>query len=531
MPNKSCLEKLADYMIKKGETSCRKLAEIFNTSKSSISRKQHKLRNRENMPGASYFETEQGKRWILRMAVACIFIFGNISGVGSERISLFFSLIYATSFIGLSRSSAVKIEDQIDDIIIRFKEKHDKIIKDKAHEIEITPGGDETFFTDQMLIVLMELKSGFIFVEKPEEKRDHETWEGNALPWLSKFKLIRCFLSDKAKALLKLAEKSLFVSRIPDLFHIMNDISKVMRFSFSRLKKGTEKSIDEMNKLIAKGVDVAKNQVIIAKLTIELQSISFDQNIYQRNLRKLSTSLHPFDILSTRKQSTANVENKMITSLKKIKTIKEKHSISDSGNKLARAEKQIPDSAKLVDQWWGWLDTSLDSENITPEIKAWLMDYLLPYIYWRSQIKKTCSKKIKRCYEISMKVALSELKSHPLTQQLTSDLDNSGWVKWAENMTDIFIRTTSSIEGRNGWLSQIHFNGRGLSEKRVLSQAAIHNYFLKRSNNTTACERLSDIIPEDMFEFIMERIGPLPEPRNGKGRRWLDPLVSLAVPG
>jgi len=528
----SPLGKLADYMLKSGIKSCRKLAETFNTSKSSINRKKLQIKNRENILGASFFESEEGQLWLSRMVIACIFIFGNIAGVGAERISLFFSLICVTSFVGLSRSSVSNIETQIDEVILKFKAIYDKHIKDKAHELEITPGGDETFFTNQMLIVLMELKSGFIFVEKPEESRDHKTWETNCAPWLSKFKMVRCFVSDKAKALLKLATTTLRVSRIPDLFHMMSDVSQVMKFSFFRLKKSIEKTIEDTQKLISKGVDVTQNKIAIARLTRELQAISIDRGVYQRNQRALSTSLHPFAILTAQKQKSKDVENNMHSCLGQIKLLKEKHNIPDSGKKLARVERQIPDSAKLVDQWWEWVETSLGSADITPELKDWLLNSLLPYIYWDRQINKTKSKKIRRCYEISARVARKKLEEHILTKRLISDENKkSEWIKWAENMADMFIRTTSSIEGRNGWLSQIHFNGRGLSEMRVQSQAAIHNYYLKRSNETTACERLSGIKPDDMFEFIMQNIGSLPKPRYGKGRKMLDPLVSLAVPG
>jgi len=68
----------------------------------------------------------------------------------------------------------------------------------------------------------------------------------------------------------------------------------------------------------------------------------------------------------------------------------------------------------------------------------------------------------------------------------------------------------NTIEGRNGWLSQMHFCGRGLSEKRLKSQTTIHNYFLKRDDKTTACERLSGIQPECLFEFILKKFDSLP---------------------
>jgi len=507
---KKFIANLTDHIKEHGKKSCRKLAEIFHTSKSSIDRQQQKVKARAHIPGASFLESEEGQQWLLRLIVATIFVFGIMAGIGAERISLFFTFIYASSFVAVSSSSIHKIENIIDDLIGDYKNKYDEQVKNKATSLEITPGGDETFFDNLMLLVLMDLNSGFIFVEKAEEKRDHKTWESNSMSWMSKFKVVRCFLSDKAKALLKFAEDSLGVNRIPDLFHMMNDISSVMKFSFHRLKKSTEKSINCAKKQLAKGVEVTKNKAIMVAMQATFQMLLVGQITYQRNYRKLSTSLHPFAILSAKPQTSSEVDKKMQASLSKIKEIREQFEISDPQKKFTRVGKQIPDAAKLIDLWWHWAKTSLDSADITPELKDWLLHYLLPYIYWSNQPQKTQSKKIKRFYKLSIKISWEKLQAHSLTPLMcNADNKNSQWIEWAQKITKLFLRTTSAIEGRNGWLSQIHFNGRGLSEKRIISQTAIHNYELKRADGTTACERLSGIKPESLFEHIMDNIGPL----------------------
>ena len=148
------------------------------------------------------------------------------------------------------------------------------------------------------------------------------------------------------------------------LFHMMNDVSKVMRFSFHRLRSSTEKSLVGANKKIAKRIDTAINKTITAESSMRLRLLSARQALHQKSLRRLSTALHPFAILSSTKQ--------------------------------------------------------------------------------------------------------------------------------------------------------IHFNGRGLSAKRAIFQTAIHNYYLRRADGTTACERLSGIKPDDMFGFIIKNLGPLSDPRKRK---------------
>lgn len=278
----TCLTLVTDYIKEHGKKSCRKLAGIFNRSKSSVHRRQQKIKSRAHIPGASFFESSEGQAWLKKLVGAVVLIFGIKSGVGSETLALFFSMIAVGSFVATSPASLKRLEDRVDDIIIECKGLQDKKIKEKAPGLSITPGGDETFFENMMMLVCMDLNSGFIFNESIEKNRDHKTWEASSTPWLSRFKIVRCLLSDKAKALLKLAKDSLGVDRLPDLFHMMNDASKVMRFSFQRLKTSAEKSLSDAAEKLAKGVDKSINKGVIVTLSIRIQLISRRQVEYQK---------------------------------------------------------------------------------------------------------------------------------------------------------------------------------------------------------------------------------------------------------
>ena len=83
-------------------------------------------------------------------------------------------------------------------------------------------------------------------------------------------------------------------------------------------------------------------------------------------------------------------------------------------------------------------------------------------------------------------------------------------------MVSKFQRTSSAVEGRNGCLSQMHHNGRGISLMRLKVLTIIHNYYLKRSDGTTAAERLFKKKFPDPFEWVVNKMGDLPLPRKSK---------------
>ncbi len=528
MPGARC-SNLIDLLKSCSTQSCRKLAKQLNRSKSSVQREKTKINNRAHFLGAEFFESDDGQQWIQRLVVVTILVFGIIAGVGAERIAWYFSMIYISAFAATSTSKIAAMENQIDGLILKYQAAMDAKVLEKASAIDIMPGCDETYFERLMILVMMDLNSGFIFHEKPADKRDHKTWEAATLSWIPKFKSTRCFVSDKARALLKLAKDTLKVDRIPDLFHMMHDISKTMRYSFHRLKSSGEKTIDEINTLILKGESVDKNTQLLHDEEAKLQSITKSQKTYQKNLRRLSTVDHPFAVLTSAHQNAAIVEKTMHSSLVAIRAIKEQFNISDAKNRLDRVERQIPDAAKQIDNWWGWVHNSLEGSAPNPELKEWLLNHLLPFVYWRSRLRKTRSKTIKWYYLRSLKNAEIKLSQHSLTK-LHQEGDEPLWWQWAEQMCQLFIRTTSAIEGRNGWLAQMHFNGRGLSEKRIQSQTAVHNYFLKRGDGTTACERLSGIKPDDLLTYILDNIDPLSQPRRRKNQESAKSLISQSVP-
>jgi len=515
---------ITDYINSYGKKPIRYLSKILYFSKSAIHRHQIKVAKRSAILGAEFFETAKGQQWILHFVAAAILIFGIVAGIGSDRIALFMSLIGLCYFAALSADSLRKIENNIDDLIIKYKDEYDAMVKAKAAEIEITPGADETYLSDFMCLVLMDLQSGFIFTEEIEERRDHKTWALISTPWITSFKVVRCFLSDKAKALIKLADKTFNTARIPDLFHMMYDISNVMRFSFNRIQKQLESELKKLHKKASKAKSIKGR---VAAIGDEISSVIYDKKTYQKHLRRLSLKLHPFKIVNSAKQISETVSTEMKASLSVIKGIKEKREISDPRNKIKRVEKQIPGAAKQIDLWWGWVETSLDGLDIAQDFKDWLMLFLLPSVYWEKQINKTDSKIIKYFYKLSYRKAEAKLFAHRLTKM---HHPNPKWLEWSKNMADIFIRTTSAIEGRNGWLSQLHFNGRGLTSNRLKSQTGIHNYFLLRDNGTTACERLSGIKPECLFKYIVANLEPLSAPRIGKNMKLLGTQTGLAVP-
>src|SRR5207244_1698121 len=62
----------------------------------------------------------------------------------------------------------------------------------------------------------------------------------------------------------------------------------------------------------------------------------------------------------------------------------------------------------------------------------------------------------------------------------------------AQHCAELFQRSSSCVEGRNGQLSLRHHSLRRLSGRKLSVLTTLHNYFLRRADRTTAAERFFD---------------------------------------
>jgi hypothetical protein len=92
----------------------------------------------------------------------------------------------------------------------------------------------------------------------------------------------------------------------------------------------------------------------------------------------------------------------------------------------------------------------------------------------------------------------------------------------AQTLTEVFQRSSSNVEGRNGYLSLRNHQLRGLDHPRKRTcLTARHNFFLTRADGTTAAERFFGQKPRSMFPAILESVeippAPLSPPRRAVG--------------
>ncbi|MDD5267800.1 MAG: DUF6399 domain-containing protein [Methylococcales bacterium] len=70
-----------------------------------------------------------------------------------------------------------------------------------------------------------------------------------------------------------------------------------------------------------------------------------------------------------------------------------------------------------------------------------------------------------RCRSVAQR-AIKDFNANPFHARL-AECEQQRWLAWAEWMVRQYHRSSSAVEGRNGRLSQLYHNGRGVTESRL----------------------------------------------------------------
>src|SRR6266446_10291392 len=221
-----------------GTQSRRSLAERTGLSQSSVPRPRQAMDRRDRYPASSLWETEAGRAWLLRLVVAPLLGFGLTRGVGAETLSEFFGRLRLEAHVGCSPSALRCVMHTLERLRLETAGAWEKA--GIAHgEIRPVIGAVDETFLQRMMLVFMDLATGYLLMEEVATDRSFDTWFDRTSDRLKTFGTeVLSLVSDRAKALIKLAHTGLGCPSIPEVFHLGHDLAKGYSLAiFGRLRQ------------------------------------------------------------------------------------------------------------------------------------------------------------------------------------------------------------------------------------------------------------------------------------------------------
>ena len=336
-------------------------------------------------------------------------------------------------------------------------------------------------------------------------------------------------VSDRAKALIQLAEQGLECLSMPDFFHVVHELIKSyslalgqpLRHAHQKLKTATE-ALARLQGRPQAAHDVTEAQALVAVWQAEVTRWEAVHHTYRRHLETLALTLPPFRIADSAPQTSAAVASHLQTTVEAIDMFARCHQLPPRQAAMAKVRKQLPALAALVDFWWEGVRRDMAQAATSPMWARWAEECLLPLVYWEHQAAQTRCVRRKARIGQALEAVRAKFDQHAITQRLAPQV-LVDWRAWATDRVNTFQRASSAVEGRNGALSQLHHNQRGLPKHRDKVWTVLHNFDCRDGDGTTPASRFFRRSFPDLFETVLSHTEALPRPRQRKHEVALSP--------
>jgi hypothetical protein len=522
---------VAEYLKTQGRVALSVLAEATGLSRSSVHRHRQAIERAEQHPESGWWDSAVGYQWLVRLVIAVVYHFGIKQGVGAESLSAFFKAIHLDTHVGSSPTALRQLKHRVEAAIMAYgSAQSEQCQPTKGQGVWL--GGDETFF-GLPILVLMELASGFIFTEVETEDRTYNTWKSK-LPagWESAGWRCHALVSDEARALIKLATTGLGTVSVADLFHTLRNLGRPLGRSLGQQLAQLDKQAKQLLHRLSQAASDDTQTALQAEydaVTQHQQRVMDDQQRYRQTRQAISLSVHPFDLETGQWQLATDLSTGLSALLPTLNALAADYGGASSLSAVATFERQIQALAQGVHAWWYWVTQALSAETQDPEVQTWVLTVLLPWLYWSQQAHKTRTSYLKHRYQQAASDAFDTMMAAELTLSLQQQ-ELWRWMQWGRRMCANYQRTSSAVEGRNGYLAQRHHVSRGFSAQALTVLTILHNFDLKRLDGTTAAQRLFGHPFPDLFESVLSTFTELPMPRRSSSSQRSNPWHSQPVP-
>ncbi len=417
---------------------------LVNRSKSSVHRQQKAQAQRNQHPESALWETEAGEAWLKLLMVAVLYSFGMECHVGADKLSRFFKLIRIDTHVGISPSALRQQLSRMESLLPLFQQRCESGVSAQPRSAVVAM--DETFFGDFLILVLMDLSSGYLILEDISHDRRFDTWFEKAIPRLKELGIdVNHAISDRAKALIKLAITGFDCQSGADVFHAQQDISKWLGTTLGRRHEQAKTQQETAEALLQKKPhDNLAEMVRVVEAELTIKQMLETRADYHENLAGIAEDVHPFSLSSQQPNRAEQVTSNLEKRAQAFEKIAQSQEISDSKLTMNKFRNQLNDLAANVEVWWLWVMEILAGLSVDEAMQYWLSHTLLPTVYWHQQLHKTQNPRQREKYHQAWRQAAQNLQTDAFTAnpagKRIATLVGMGGVDGAELSSQFFRR-------------------------------------------------------------------------------------------
>jgi len=501
----------------------------------------------------AFFESSVGVAFLHRVVLAAHLVMTLVGPCGIRLVCLFLELTGLDHFVAASYGPQQQVATALEKAVVKFGQTEQQRLTAGMHPKEIAVCEDETFHPETCLVAI-EPVSDFILVEKYAESRSAMEWTSTlqqAMAGLA-VKVIQS-TSDEGKGIVKHVQDDLGAHHSPDLFHVQQELTRgpsvalanQRRHAEEALAKAVEKVTETTEKTAAgsrpsegaataereRSLEQAHQTEVAARQTLD--TLVQQQERVHQAIQGLSADYHPYDLETGAPRSTealAAALNKHFSSLEQVAA--EAHLSDHCLQKIAKAKRAVVAMVATLTFFWFTLRAKVELLALPPAVERAVYDQLIPAIYLDLVSEKVAEAPQRHALKKKVAELLVPLQNtdSPLQGLAPTDLRTIEQV--ARECAELFQRSSSCVEGRNGQLALRHHSLHRLRDQKLAALTTVHNYFVQRSDGTTAAERFFGAKPGNLFEWVLGRVDlpgwPAQKRSEPRPKTYLAPAIAEA---
>ena len=473
-----------------------------------------------------FLESPQGLSVLHRLLTAAHLVFVQANDCGIRNLCAFLELSGLDEFIASSYGAQQTVAHEMESLLVQFGREEDQRLAAQMSPREISVTVDETFHP-QICLVGMEPVSNFIFLEEYQPQRDADTWNRSVGAKLAGLPITVCqVVSDQAQTLIHYAEVHLGAHHSPDLFHVQQDTSRGLSLA---LASQTHRAAESLSKAEAKMVDVQgqwdacreqcpessegleeefrQARIKEAAAREHLSECQDRQQRARQARRGLSHDYHPFDLDTGRPLDEDEVGRRLASHFDRLEQVATEASLSAKATKnLAKARRVLDPMKATILFFWKMIGVWFCLWDLAEPVRQWMRQELIPGLYLARAAEKASDAATRHRLRDLSQAILARARSPDglwgtFTPEIRADLECK-----AQACADLFQRSSSCVEGRNGQLSLKHHALHRFTLRKLQALTVLHNYLVCRDDGTTAAARFYQRVPQDLFAWLLDRL-------------------------
>ncbi len=517
------------FQFEAGHCSQRAFAETTGVPRSTL---QHWLKRKHQIEAdpalVAFFESPTGLAFLHRLVGACHLTFTQQGTCGIRLVCEFLQRSGLNRFVATSFGAQQALARQFEQAILDYGASQRSALASQMTPKRITVSEDETFHP-QVCLVSIEPVSDFLLLEVYCQGRDALSWTTQLTTALEGLPVeVVQVTSDEAKGLLAHAREGLGAHHSPDLFHVQHELSKAtslpLRTQLGRAQADLDEARRQTQQWIARRDTyqqgprppgrppeferhLAEGRALEQTRTAQVEAAQQRQEQMHQAIRGVGDDYRPFDLTSGRPCDAEAVRQRLTARFDAIERIAADAALATTARqRIAKARRVLAAMVATVAWVWVVIGTRLDALGLTASLKLVVIEQLIAGLYLMRVAAQARGP--------AERAAITAVADRLLAQARAPDgllaalpaERRDALEREAVWCAELFQRSSSCVEGRNGQLALRHHHLHQLRPRKLKVLTILHNYLIRRADGTTAAERFFGAKPQDLFEYVLDRL-------------------------